>query len=169
MTKWFSRSEAISFQPMNTLNCVGTLISQAQPTIFWRVVPIVSWNRIHPAICLFCTEFSDPASWNTTGLHQRDRFYPLCEFVFQVGDGCLSRAASLGYTTTVELLLGHGADVEGTDQVKNSSHSMEVQSWTTNNWRMWCDLSSLHLRSWTDDQQAVWDFFTLYIAPFHSL
>ena len=34
---------------------------------------------------------------------------------------------------TVELLLGHGADVEGTDQVKNSSHSMEVQSWTTNN------------------------------------
>ena len=34
MTKRFSRSEAISFRPMNTLNCVGTSISQAQPAIF---------------------------------------------------------------------------------------------------------------------------------------
>ena len=32
--------------------------------------------------------------------------------LFQVGDSPLSRAASLGYTTTVELLSGHGADVE---------------------------------------------------------
>ena len=31
----FSRYEGISFQPVNTLNCVVTSIPQAQPTIFW--------------------------------------------------------------------------------------------------------------------------------------
>ena len=169
MTKRFSRSEGISFQPVNTLDCVVTLIYLAQPTILWRVVPVVSWNRIHPAGCLFVTEFLDPASWNTTGLHQRDRFYSLCEFSFQVGDSPLSRAASLGYTTTVELLFGHGADVDGTDQAKSSSHSLEVQSWTTDNWRGWCNLSCLHLRSWTDDQRAVWGFFSTRSCAFRNL
>ena len=61
------------------------------------------------------------------------QIYLLCEFAFQVGDSPLSKAAFLGYTTTVELLFGHGADVDGTDQEKSSSHSLEVQSWTIDN------------------------------------